>query len=43
MVTAGVDDILNEAGDIDPFIGAGITFRDDDIRTLFGALSFSKF
>lgn len=43
MLTGGVDDIMNETGDIDPFIGAGLSFRDDDIRTLFGTLSFSRF
>lgn len=43
MLTAGIDDLLSETDDINPFIGAGISFRDDDIRTLFGSLTFSRF
>ncbi len=43
LFTAGVDDILTNDGDTDPFIGLGIAFRDDDIKTLLGAISFSSF
>lgn len=42
LVTGGVDDIFNDNGGIDPFVGMGVFFDDDDIKSLFGLISFSS-
>lgn len=36
---AGVDDIINTQQDLAWFLGAGITFTDDDIKSLLGLMS----
>jgi phospholipid/cholesterol/gamma-HCH transport system substrate-binding protein len=35
----GVDDIINQNQDLAWFLGAGLSFTDDDIKSLFGILS----
>ncbi|HLD45882.1 MAG TPA: hypothetical protein VJC18_10650, partial [bacterium] len=36
---AGVDDIINPAQDLAWYLGAGLTFTDDDIKSLLGLVS----
>lgn len=41
FVTAGVDDILSEYGNTTFFLGAGLTFHDDDLKLLLTSSSLS--
>lgn len=39
LITGGVDDLLNEVGGKDPFIGIGLQFTDNDFKALLPVLS----
>jgi phospholipid/cholesterol/gamma-HCH transport system substrate-binding protein len=42
LLTGGVDDVLNQAGPINPFVGLGLQFTDNDFKALLPVLRGSS-